>query len=234
MSTHHTRVLLVAGMLVSLVALAGCVVTIETTVTSDGEISETQLTAEFDTEANFSLAQSTAQSEGYDNIAEWLASDINTTDEGGVWGAVETDVDEDNLVAEVTASDGTAEGLDGVEITVDEETDQVSYTDTSGFEGTSGAGGMTGGFAYTYTINMPGDVIETNGEVQGDGTTVMWSGETTEGANNFTATSERFGADNSGDDGGGVVDGLGPGFGIGAAVGAVLLVVGWAYMHRRE
>jgi len=235
MSDQRTRKILFAGLFVCLVALAGCVVTIETTVTSDGEIGETELTVEFDTQANFSLAQSAAQSEGYDNVAEWLASDFNTTDEGGVWGDIETSVDQDDLVAEVVASDGTAEGLDGVNVTVDEATGQVTYTDSSGFDETNETGGMTGDFEYTYRVNMPGEVIETNGEVQGDGSTVEWSGTASGETDNFTVTSEQFGADNSGDDGdgGGVVDGLGPGFGIAAVVGAILLLVGRAYTHRR-
>jgi len=235
MTLNVSRAKLAIGGFLLLALLAGCVsTTFEVTVDSDGQIEEANIDLAFQDQATFSSVQQQANAEGYDTVGEWLAEDVRN----GSWDSVSSETNQDALTVNITATGGDPAGMENISVTVDEEAGEITYVDmsglnqTQGFQGGGGGGGGFGGqqsFETTYIVNMPGEIIDTNGETLDDGTSVQWNTNMSGNFDQLEVTSERGGG--GGD--GGIADGLGPGFGVGAAL-AGLLVVGGALVAARR
>ncbi|SDJ40826.1 hypothetical protein SAMN05216226_10367 [Halovenus aranensis] len=210
-------------MLAFVVLLAGCTVTYEADIASDGSID--QLSVEIDMgEELYQSAQAQAQQEGYDSVGQYLfdGEGNNEIDESA-WDSVEISDDGESTVG-YTAEGGTADGLENVTITVDEEASEVTYVDTEGVETDTGSASADfGEVQWEYTVNMPGEVTDTNGNA--DGASVTWTSDEHENVTELRVTSEQTGDS----------DGSGPGFGLltGLVGLAVVLGLGVARRTRR-
>jgi hypothetical protein len=211
--------------LVLVVVLAGCTTTYEADIASDGTIEELSIEVEMG-EQLYQTAESQAQSQGYDSVGEFLFEgegddQFNESD----WDSVDISDDGESTVG-ITASGGSDEGAEPVDITVDEDAGEITYVDTEGINTTmGGASGQFGELEWTYTVNMPGEVIETNGNDEGSGT-VTWSSDEHADVEELRVTSEQTGVEG---DGG---DGLGPGLGVTTGIVAVLLLFGFGLLGR--
>lgn len=205
------------------ILLAGCTVTYEADVASDGGIEQLSVEIEMGEEL-YQSAESQAQEEGYDSVGEYLFegegnNEINESE----WDSVEINDDGESTVG-YTAEGGTADGLDNVSITVDDEASEVTYVDTEGIESNdTSSTGSFGEIEWTYTVNMPGEVLDTNGNA--DGSSVTWSSDEHSDVAELRATSEQGESD----------DGSGPGFGVVTGIVGVIavLTVGLARRARR-
>lgn len=198
-----------------MVLLAGCTVNYEADISSDGEIEELSVEIEMGEEL-YQTAESQADQEGYDSVGEYLFDDEGDNQfNEDEWDSVEINDDGESTVG-ITAKGGTDEGAENLTITVDEDADEITYVDTEGIntDGT-GDGANFGEIQWTYTVNMPGEIIDTNGNVEGDGT-VTWSNDEHQNVEELRVTSERSGSDDG--------DGFGPGFGVTTGIVAVLVV----------
>lgn len=227
METCTKRRLLSITALLAVVALSGCVVTIDTTITSDGEIKEQIVEIDFEDQQNFSAAQAGANSEGYDSIGAFLSSDL----ENGSWDTVTTETDESEYTTEVIARGGTEDDVEGINITVDDEAGEVTYIDRDG--NSRDGSGSVGEYTGEYIVRMPGEIISTNGDIVNNGATVRWeySSEGT-GVDELRVTSERTGANHSNGS-----DGSGPGFGLITVVlgiGLILATFVTAKLRQRQ
>lgn len=209
----------VAVLLVGItILLAGCTVAYEADVTSDGEIAELTIEMEMD-EFIYQAAADQAEEEGFDSVGEFIFQDEgNFTEEE--WDSIDIDDDGESTVS-LTARGGTADAVEDVEITVDEEAGEVTYVDTDGLDADEDEGLDEDEIEITYTVNMPGEIIETNGETDG-AATVTWTDEEHGGLDELRVTSEQTGAD----------DGFGPGFGVLGILTALLVVAGLALARR--
>lgn len=214
--------------LVLVVVFAGCTATYEADIASDGTIEE--LTVELDMgEQLYQTAESQAQNQGYDSVGEFV---FDSEGEGqfdeSEWDSVDISDDGESTVS-ITATGGSDEGAENVSITVDDEAGEITYVDTEGIStNMSGGSGQFGELEWTYTVNMPGEIIETNGNEEGSGT-VTWSNDEHSDAEELRVTSEQTGANG---DGG---DGLGPGLGVTTGIVAILFLFGLGLMrHSRS
>ena len=214
--------------LVLVVVLAGCTTTYEADIASDGTIEE--LTVEVDMgEQLYQTAESQAENQGYNSVGEFL---FDSEGQGqfneSEWDSVDISDDGESTVS-ITATGGSDEGAQNVSITVDDDAGEVTYVDTEGINTSmSGGSGQFGEIEWTYTVNMPGEIIETNGNEEGSGS-VTWSSDEHSDTEELRVTSEQTGA---GGDGG---DGLGPGLGVTTGIVAILLLFGLGLMrHSRS
>jgi len=224
-ATPKRRWLAVTLALVLVVVLAGCTATYEADIASDGTIEE--ISVELDMgEQLYQTAEQQAQSQGYDSVGEFLfESEGDGQFNESEWDSVDISDDGESTVS-ITATGGSDEGAENVSVTVDEEAGEVTYVDSEGIStDMSGGSGQFGELEWTYTVNMPGEIIETNGNEEGSGT-VTWSSDEHSDVEQLQVTSEQTGA---GDDGG---DGLGPGLGILTGVVALLFVFALGLLRR--
>jgi len=219
---RHILVLALVGVVV---VLAGCTVTYEATIGSDGGIDEVDIEIDMGEEL-YQQAQSQAEQEGYDSVGEWffLGNEDNDFDRDA-WDSFDIRDDGESTVG-VTASGGSPEDLENVTVSVDEDAGEVTYIDEEGID--SGTDGQSSDIEleWEYTVNMPGDIIETNGNA--DGNTATWNSEDHDSLDRMQVTSERTGAD-SGDDGA-----FGPGLGVGTALVGILVLTGIAAARYRR
>lgn len=246
MNRSHRRKLLAVSIAVVLVVLAGCLsVSVETTVSEDGTIEEMNAEMEMD---GFVFGMLEEEGEFEEDIREDFDDDA--------WGSFEyseEQTDDGDMLISFTASDGDPDQIDELDVTIDEETDEITFVDTDGFGAIDDDAledddaddemddvieddfdfGFDDDFdfdddfedqiQFEYTVNMPGDIVETNGEIQDDGQSVTWTQEDDEGAETLEATSER---------GGDSDDGFGSGFGVAVGVLALGALVGTALVAR--
>lgn len=212
-------VAMLAG-LALVVLLAGCTVTYEADIASDGSIEE--LSVEIDMgEELYQSAQSQAEQEGYDNVGEYVfeGEGENEIDESA-WDSVEISDDGESTVG-YTAEGGSADSLDNVSITVDDEAGEITYVDTEGVQtDTGGNSGTFGEIQWEYTVNMPGEVTDTTGNA--DGSSVTWTSDEHANVSELRVTSEQTGAS----------DGSGPGFGLATGLVGVAAVLGLGLARR--
>lgn len=208
------------------VLLAGCTVNYEADIASDGSIEELSVEVDMGEEL-YQTAQSQADAEGYDSVAKYVFEGNNQ--QGGdsfdksQWDNVEYSDDGESTVG-ITASGGSADTDESLSINVDDEAGEVTYVDSEGVSSNSqdGQGQNFGEIQWTYTVNMPGEVIETNGNQEGD-TTVTWNNEDHENLDEYRVKSQQSG-------GGG--DGFGPGFGVMTGLAAVVVLFGLGLARR--
>lgn len=226
---HRTRKIVIAALFGFMILLAGCTVTYEADITSDGEFEQVSIEVDMGEEL-YQTASTQAESEGYDNVAEFVFSgDTQGSDQfdESAWDSVEYSDDGESTVG-VTAQGGTDETAENVTITVDEDAGEVTYVDTEGFDTEdTGNTAQVGEIEWTYTVNMPGEVLDTNGNTEGSGT-VTWSSDEHSDLPEYRATSEQTGAGGDSD------SGFGPGFGVTSAVVAMLVVLGLGLVRRKR
>jgi hypothetical protein len=221
---RHVAIVAVVGLAV---VLAGCTVNYEATIGSDGSIEE--LSVEMDLgEQLYSQAQSQAEAEGYDSVAKYIFEGNSTNTESDFdksqWENVEYSDDGESTVG-ITASGGSADMDESLTINVDDEAGEVEYIDTEGVSSGSQEGqgqDQFGEIEWTYTVNMPGEITETNGNQEGD-TTVTWNNDDHGDLEEYRVVSKQ--SSGSG-------DGFGPGFGIMTGLAAVALIFGLGLARR--
>jgi hypothetical protein len=213
--------------LVLTVLLAGCTANYEADIASDGTIEE--LSVELDMgEQLYQTAESQAQNQGYDSVGEFLfESEGDVQLDESEWDSVDISDDGESTVG-VTATGGSDDGAGNVSISVDEDAGEVTYVDSEGINtNVSGGSAQFGEAEWTYTVNMPGEIIETNGNEEGSGT-VTWSSDEHSDVEELQVTSEQTGASGDG-------DGFGPGLGVTTGIVAVLFLFGLGLLrHSRD
>ena len=217
------RWIAITAALVLVVVLAGCTTTYEADIASDGTIEE--LSVEIDMgEQLYQTAESQAESQGYDSVGEFLFdSEGRGQFNESEWDSVDISDDGESTVS-ITATGGSDEGAENVSISVDDDAGEVTYVDSEGINTSmSGVSGQFGEVQWTYTVNMPGEIIETNGNKKGSGS-VTWSSDEHSDIEELRVTSEQTGA------GGG--DGFGPGLGVTTGIVAILLLFGLGLMRH--
>lgn len=211
---------------VTLVLLGGCLsMSVEIEVGNDGQIDSMDMEMTMD-EFLYNTLESNAQEEGYDSVEESLTADI----EEEAWDSVESDVTEtdDGATITISATGGNPDELEGFDVTVEEDSIEIVIVD--GFNQSDGTGDGDFGeymdqIEMEYLVHMPGEITDTNGEIQDDGESVRWTLQDHSGIEDFEATSER-----SQDDG--ESDSI-PGFGGLIAIGAIALIV-LSFVFRRR
>ncbi len=218
------RWIAITAALVLVVVLAGCTTTYEADIASDGTIEE--LSVEIDMgEQLYQTAESQAESQGYDSVGEFLFdSEGRGQFNESEWDSVDISDDGESTVS-ITATGGSDEGAENVSISVDDDAGEVTYVDSEGINASmSGVSGQFGEVQWTYTVNMPGEIIETNGNKEGSGS-VTWSSDEHSDIEELRVTSEQTGA-------GGGGDGFGPGLGVTTGIVAILLLFGLGLMRH--
>ena len=218
MGAQHRRKVAAVGVVLLLVGLAGCLsMAVETTVASDGTIEETTAEIEMD-----GMLFDMLEEEG--DFEEDVREDVHED----AWGWFEYDeeeLDNGDVLVTITAQDGDPDKIDDIDVTVDEEADQITFVDYDGFEAVEDDE-MDEEFldeiTFEYTVNMPGEVVEANGEIQDDGQSVVWTNDEHAGTETFEVTSERSSS-----------DGFGNGFGPVVGILALALLAGGALVARR-
>lgn len=131
-SNRRAAAVLVVG---ALLVLAGCMdATITTEVTEDGEIAEMEI--EMETLSAFHTAlEQDADEEGYDSVEAMLEDDfLEDFDEGAV-GSVDVEIEDlgdDGHLFVITATDVDPDGMDDVNVTIEDDTVRFEYTETAG------------------------------------------------------------------------------------------------------
>lgn len=167
------RVHLVGIAFVVLLLLAGCVdVTVTSTVDSEAEIERLQFEMEMDRQT-YQLLLGEAQNEGYDEVAEWIAADIERDMGEGTVASIEYEDREVNgrWVAWVALNEPDKDELENVTIEETEE-DTIRYRDT----GTADAADEEDINEMTYRVEMPGEIVDTNADqVNEETNTAIWN-----------------------------------------------------------
>lgn len=219
--TKHGRAV---GLLFLIVLLAGCTITYDTTISSDGEFDQLDIEIELGEENYAAVAQQAEDAEqDYHSVAEFVFSGEqgNLNIDESNWESVDLNDDGETTVG-ITATGGPQpQEMDdtAVTTTVDDDAGEVTYVDTDGIEDTS-EGTTDAEINWEYVVRMPGEIIDTNGEVTDTGV-VTWTSEDHGNLSEYRVLSEQTGAEQSTGDS----DGLGPGFGIVAALAGLLSVV---------
>lgn len=207
-----------------LVVLAGCVtVTAEVTVDEDGMV-EMDAEMELSEEAVQAIEQQLEQSPDseYDSAGEAVVAELQSSeDDNPGWENVQFDYEEqsDGTLL-VTIQTDTSDPADIPELEVEASDDEVSLTNTEGFEETDELQDVE--LEMTYIVHMPGEITDHNGE-KTDDDTVEWTY-----ADHQNQTLEVTSGIDEGSSGI-------PGFGIAVAIAALgLLSAAAAYRIRRR
>lgn len=156
----------VAAAVVLLCLLSGCVnVTMTTTVDSEGEIKEVRAEAEMSQEV-YAMALEDATSSGYESVGEQLAKDLETN-EGGFSDVEYEDRREDGtVVVELIAQKVDVEEVSYM-TTRDTDNETVAFTASISDD----AADLN---EYTYRVEMPGEITETDAAEIEDGSVAVW------------------------------------------------------------
>lgn len=169
------------------VLLAGCVSgTVITTVDDDGTIAETEMEVEVDEFVYAILAQEAADA-GYDDIQDRLESEGER-----VYAEVEYSEEptEDGVRLTQTMRDGDPDATDSIDVDVTEE--EILYVDHEG-PGTQYDidAEHLDSIDLRWVVHMPGEIVDTNGDVREDNQSVEWTLDEHGHLESFYVTSER-------------------------------------------
>lgn len=164
--------------LVGLIVLSGCAqISVHSTVTADGEISEYQM--EINTSRTvYGFLEQSAEEEGYESVEESLLADLNESQREQF--TYEEEFDGDEVSMTITAED--FEPPADSSISVSERDGKIVYEDTtflnesaSGLDGESSdlSETMLSGLAVDYYLTMPGEITDSNADSV-DGNTAEW------------------------------------------------------------
>lgn len=196
----------------SLVVLSGCAsIGVESTVNRDGTIEEYEIEIQTSQQV-YGFLESSAQDEGYNSLEESFREQYNK-DHVGEFEYNET-VEDGDATIRLTMLDVDPSGSEN--LTVEKQDGEMTYVDETFVSeesetesNTTMGGSMDGAITVDYTLNMPGEITDSNAD-EVNGNTANWSfeGESQE----IRATSEV------------PLTAFGPGFGIVPAVVGVLVV----------
>ena len=126
------RLQLAAVVIVGMVLLAGCLdVTVTTEVGADGDLDSMDVEMEVDPVV-YSLLQDEAHEEGYESIEEMLEADAEADGLGDDVSASTEQLDDGNYLVTVSAQNVDPAALDGVDVTLEDETIRYENTDLGG------------------------------------------------------------------------------------------------------
>ena len=174
---------------VFVLVLAGCLsVTVEVSVGSDGDIDEMQVEMTMD-EFVFEMMEEGAQEDGYESLEAQFSADIEEEE----WGSFDYSEERegDDVIITMTANDGDPDNLDDISIVIED--DEMTYTDADGFatdEDDEELDEFRDQIEMEYILNMPGEIVESNGDVSEDGDSVSWNFHDHGDVDAFTATAE--------------------------------------------
>lgn len=189
MNRHHLAV----GGLVTLIILAGCLTaSVTVSVTADGDIDEfeAELTME---DFVYDLLDENAGDAGFESVEDRFRDDVNADTAWDDFEYEETH-EGDTVTITMTATGGDAAALDDIDIHVDE--NEVTFIDQAGFNLGEQADDEIGqelreDIEYEWAVEMPGTITGTNGDIQDDDRTVVWTLAEHGNVEEFEATSER-------------------------------------------
>ena len=170
-----------------IVVFSGCVTgTIVTTVESDGSIGETEMELEVDEIAYAILTQEAADA-GYEDIEERLIHEGEQVYEDVEYSEEQTD---DGILITQTMSDGDPDAIESIDVDVSE--DEILYVDHEG-PGTEFDidEEYLDAIELRWVVQMPGEVVDTNGELQEDNQSVEWTLADHGHLDSFMVASER-------------------------------------------
>ncbi len=207
-----------------LVLLAGCVtVTAEVTVDEEGMV-EMDVEMELTEEAVQTIEEQLEQNPDseYDSPGEAVVAELeSSTGENPGWENVQFDYEEqsDGTLL-VTIQTDTSDPADIPEVEIEASEDEVSFTNTEGFEETDDLQDIE--LEMSYIVHMPGEITDHNGELLDDD-----SAEWTYADHQNQTIEVTSGIDESS-------SGI-PGFGIAVVIAALgLLSAAAAYRVRRR
>lgn len=194
------------------------------TVTDDGEIDSQHVRQEMPLEMADAM-ELMAEMEGYDNFAAYTAETIVEADDGvGDYESADTREEDDAYVVELTLVDIDADELDDVDVAMpDDETVDFEMQTGSGpaYGADAVEGSAVGNGDYAVTVEMPGEITDSNA-LEEDGSVATWR--------LHEETPDALTAE-SGTDGGSGIDGL-AGFGPLVAIGSLLSATLLVARHR--
>lgn len=206
-----------------LVGLAGCAqISIDSTVTADGEIEEYNMVINTSTTV-YGFLNEDAKEEGYDDIGEMWQDDLDEEDVSSFNYSEEIDGDEVTMRFQLEGwtpdsdSNISIEKSDGTMVYED-----VTWVNESAEEGENSE--MLSGMVVQYRLTMPGEITDSNAD-EVDGNTATWT-ETGHDAmtdNRIYAESEISSS-----------SGVGPGFTTLTALFAALTGIGYLLVRRRS
>lgn len=127
-----SRLQLAAVVIVGLVLLAGCLdATVTTEVGADGDLDSMDVEMEIDPFV-YSLLQDEAHEEGYESIEGMLEADAEADGLGDDVSASTEQLDDGNYLVTVSARNVDPAALDGVDVTLEDETIRYESTDVGG------------------------------------------------------------------------------------------------------
>lgn len=154
-------------------------ITIENTVTTDGDIEESHLELELDSEV-YNFLFSDVRDDGYNDVEDWLREEYTgDLDEYGEITSDHIEQDDGSHVVTVTVTEVPSEEFEEIQITINEEDDSIVYEhpdpfdleDEDGFEEDEFGAAVE----MTYVVNMPGEITDTNAhELDEDSNTAQW------------------------------------------------------------
>lgn len=152
--------------------IAGCVdVTVTATVDAEAEIEQLQLEMEMD-EQTYQLLLEEAQNEGYNEVAEWIAADIEQNMGEGAVESIEYEDRELDGQWNVWVALNQLDKDELENVTVEEtENETIRYIDT----GIADSAADADINEMTYRVEMPGEIIDTNADqVNQETNTAIW------------------------------------------------------------
>ncbi|WP_114579414.1 hypothetical protein [Saliphagus sp. LR7] len=159
------RVKVVAAV-VLLCLLGGCVdVTMTTTVDNEGEIEQVRAEAEMSQEV-YALALEDATSSGYESVGEQFADELETNEDGFSDVEYEDRRENGTVVVELLAQKVTVEEVSYITTRVTEN-ETVAFTASISDD----VADLNG---YTYRVEMPGEITETDATEIENGNVAVW------------------------------------------------------------
>lgn len=208
-----TATLLALG---ALMLLSGCAsMTVHSTVQSDGTIEEYRIEINTTRQA-YGYIEQAAENQGYNNVREYILSDVNESRMEDITYDEEFSSDQVHITF---AMENFNPGK-GSSISITKEDGNLIYHDTTflneSYQPSSESNPFTAGISVDYYLTMPGEIVDTNADSV-DGDTAEWheSGEEAYQNLDIRATSET-----------GTIVGV-SGFGVGVAAVALLLTAGF-------
>lgn len=195
------RALLIAAVAAMLV-LAGCMdVTYRTDVDRDGDISSITMDVDMDDDL-YEYYEDVAEDEGHEDVEALFNATLQAHlgDAAGEYAAIELPSERGTQVT-VIARDVDVDAIDGVETTVDEDAERVTYRDS---DPTIERGDVPAALwpdehapdeetfvEYTYVVEMPDNVTDSNAHEIDDRTTAIWHVDELDDGEEIFVESER-------------------------------------------
>lgn len=154
------------------IGLAGCAsISVNTTVATDGTISEYQMQANMSTEA-YGLLDGQAKDEGYDGFEDLVRSELNTSAVKNLTYNVNIDGDDVSMLIRLEGINATKTNS----FNVTRANDNLTFRDTVWYNSSrdiSDDNMFLSRITLTYHLTMPGEIVASNAD-EVDGNTATW------------------------------------------------------------